>query len=139
MPDYGFERAVVKELEREGFTCHRQLNGFLVPNFRDKMELYDEIKSTLEEGYFLCLISKEFDSDWWETQALYSAIKINKTKVFPVIVDDIPMSDIPWALRDIQCLDVGDIENPEEKVQAIVKGFIRFDLSNQKNISQDED
>ena len=118
--------AVVKGLEKEGFSC--------VVDWRDMNDgdsfggrIREVIYSALANGYFLYIISSNTISSSESRYEAHIAMSINKERMFPVIIDDLGLPGSIMAF--LQCLNVSPLKTIEEKAHAIVKGLIDHDLA----------
>lgn len=97
-----------------------------------KIFLRGEIETTLQDGYFVCLISqKSIESDY-QLYEIEQALEIDFTRVLPVIIDDIAAGRLPVFLQEKRFLNLSDIASSEDKAKAIVDALIDFDLNNNK-------
>ena len=127
--------AVVKGLEKEGFSCFVDWRDLSVgDSFAARIS--EEIYSALDNGYFLYIISSNTISSNWSRREAHMAMSINMERMFPVIIDDLPNSDLPGSIMAFRnCLNVSHWKTLEEKAQAIVDGLIAYDLKKQKESS----
>lgn len=89
----------------------------------------DTIANTLDNGYLLCLISKESYSSSFQQNEIQEGLKYNPNRILPVIIDDIELDSIPIDLQKHNVINVGKIVSNQEKVKSIVDSLISHDLS----------
>ncbi len=89
----------------------------------------DTIVNTLDNGYLLCLISKESASSRFQLEEIQEGQKYNPDRILPVIIDNIELKDMPIDLQKHNVINVGKIVSNQEKVKSIVDSLISHDLS----------
>lgn len=94
--------------------------------------LKSKIETTLQDGYFVSLISQQSINGYFQFHEIQLAFQIDQSRVLPIIIDDIILDQLPVKLQDKQILNLGDITSSEEKSKAIVEALIYFDLNNNK-------
>lgn len=87
------------------------------------------ITNTLDNGYLLCLISKESAKSRFQRNEIQEGLKYNPDRILPVLIDDIELENIPIDLQKHNIINVGKIVSNQEKVESIVDSLIRHDLS----------
>lgn len=99
-------------------------------NFHDT--IVNQIRETLENGYFISLLTPDSISSPFAQKELQYAMSINPKRVFPVICED--MKELPHMLRfelsDIQMYDVSHKSTLMDKAQSIADGLLDFDMRN---------
>ena len=92
-----------------------------------------EIVSTLNEGYFVSLISTTSIKNDLQLFEIEQAFDIDSSRVFPVIINDVKLDVLPISLQKKNILNVSEIQSDEEKAKVIVDELIALDLRNQNN------
>ena len=95
--------------------------------------LKSEIVSTLNEGYFVSLISTTSIKNDLQLFEIEQAFDIDSSRVFPVIINDVKLDVLPISLQKKNILNVSEIQSDEEKAKVIVDELIALDLRNQNN------
>lgn len=99
-----------------------------------RMFLRSEIESTLNEGYFVSLISTTSIKNDLQLFEIEQAFDVDSSRVFPVIINDVKIDVLPISLQKKNILNVSEIQSEEEKAKVIVNELIALDLRNQ-NVS----
>lgn len=89
------------------------------------------IKTILDDGYVVSLISRKSYRSEYQYFELEKANEINPSQILPILIDDIQAEQLPNCLQNKDVIDVSRILSEEDRAKAIVEALMAFDLKNQ--------
>lgn len=90
------------------------------------------IENTLKEGYVVSLLGMTSYKSNYQFHEIEQALSINPSRIMPIIVDEMDLSQLPDPLKRVNIQNISSIILLEDKAKAIVEELIKFDFRNNK-------